>query len=75
MGPLEELQLNLDEYQAAAIETAIYPEKDKIIYPALGLSGEAGEVANQAKKILRDDKGILTPERKAALFAELGDVC
>lgn len=57
----------LDEYQEKASKTAIY--KDKLTYPALGLSGEAGEVANKVKKYMRD--GHLDT---VDLAKELGDV-
>ena len=40
----------------------------------MGLTGEAGEVAEHAKKILRDDEGRITPERRGAVIKELGDV-
>ena len=36
--------MTLNEYQQHALETAIYPENRRIIYPTLGLTGEAGEV-------------------------------
>lgn len=63
------------EYQKLSRETALYPDKGKnFIYPALGLAGEAGEVADKVKKILRDDAGTLTEERRAAIKDELGDV-
>lgn len=65
---------SLREYQDRARKTAVYPDKgDNITYPALGLSGEAGEVANQVKKVLRDDNGEITPERRTAIIDELGD--
>jgi NTP pyrophosphatase (non-canonical NTP hydrolase) len=61
-----------------AKETAIYQntvsESGHIPYCALGLTGEAGEVSENVKKLLRDDSGILTPSRKQALEKELGDV-
>ena len=45
---------DLDMYQQVAKTTAIYPREQAIIYPTLGLTGEAGEVANKVKKIIRD---------------------
>ena len=45
---------DLDMYQKVALTTAIYPREQAIIYPTLGLTGEAGEVANKVKKIIRD---------------------
>ncbi len=43
-------------------------------YPALGLAGEAGEVAEHAKKAIRDDAGVVSEERREAMAKELGDV-
>lgn len=65
--------MKLNTYQERALETAIYPEQYKLIYPALGLNGEAGEVADKVKKILRGDSE-LTEERKGDIAYELGDV-
>lgn len=66
---------DLDLYQTAAAETAIYPSLGHaIVYPALGLAGEAGEVAEKVKKMCRDDGCVLTEERRAAIKKELGDV-
>ncbi len=65
----------LRDYQARSRHTAAYPDAgDNIVYPTLGLAGEAGEVAEKVKKLLRDDGGVLSDERRAALGAELGDV-
>lgn len=66
----------LNEYQKLARETAIYPGKDSVdglCYTSLGL-GEAGEFQNQVKKILRDDKKIITEDRRQKLIDELGDI-
>lgn len=67
--------MELSEYQAMSRATAVYPNAgDDLLYPTLGLCGEAGEVAEKIKKMIRDDDGVLTDERRAALSKELGDV-
>jgi NTP pyrophosphatase (non-canonical NTP hydrolase) len=66
--------MEANEYQAWTDKTAMYPKDEGIVYTALGLTGEAGEVANAVKKILRDDAGILSQEKRDKLIAELGDV-
>jgi NTP pyrophosphatase (non-canonical NTP hydrolase) len=45
-----------------------------IVYPTLGLTNEAGEVAGKVKKIFRDRNGVITEEDREALKQELGDV-
>lgn len=45
-----------------------------ILYVALGLIGESGELANLVKKILRNRAGEVTPEAEERLKDELGDV-
>jgi len=61
-------------YQALAAETAIYDEKYRLMYPAMGLAGEVGEVLNKVKKIYRDDDGHVTIEQREDLAKEIGDV-
>jgi NTP pyrophosphatase (non-canonical NTP hydrolase) len=63
-----------DDYQTIAVLTAIYPDDIRILYPALGLAGAAGEVANKVKKIYRDDGGQVTDDRRAQIAHELGGV-
>lgn len=45
-----------------------------IIYPILGLNGEAGEAAEKVKKCLRDNNGKFDEETKNAIKKELADV-
>jgi NTP pyrophosphatase (non-canonical NTP hydrolase) len=67
--------MNFSQYQAQSRRTASYPRAgEDLTYPALGLCGEAGEVAEKVKKTLRDDGGVLSDERREALSRELGDV-
>ena len=66
--------MDLDDYQEAARRTAIYAEHHRVIYPALGLASEAGEVAGKVKKVLRDQGGEFAHAPTDALKDELGDV-
>jgi NTP pyrophosphatase (non-canonical NTP hydrolase) len=72
--PEEAELLDFNAYQKAAAGTRSYPPESGINYPALGLAGEGGEVANQVKKIIRDDGGVVTEARRLAILKELGDV-
>jgi len=58
------------EYQEATEETAIYPKESGVVYTALGLNGEAGEVAEKVKKAIREDDDSYLDE----VESELGDV-
>lgn len=54
-------QLQINDYQKFTLSTAIYPDAGtggagELTYLALGLNGEAGEVAEHIKKYLRDNK-------------------
>lgn len=66
--------MNFQDYQAAARTTALYGEKNRITYPALGLASEAGEVAGKVKKVLRDREGDFSEDQITAIGDELGDV-
>lgn len=70
------------EYQQFVFETAIFADNAGIAYTALGMIGEAGEVAEKVKKMIRGSQSTsneillanLTPEAKADLVKECGDV-
>lgn len=67
--------LDLDTYQRLAARTGGPIAVDHpIVYPTLGLTNEAGEVAGKVKKIFRDRGGEVTDDDRAALTLELGDV-
>jgi NTP pyrophosphatase (non-canonical NTP hydrolase) len=66
--------VEFSEYQHFSRRTAEYPREAWLNYPALGLAGEAGEVAEHAKMVIRDDAGTVTRERRGAMAKELGDV-
>jgi NTP pyrophosphatase (non-canonical NTP hydrolase) len=71
--------MTLNEYQSAALGTAQYPDRgDNVIYPALGLAGEAGEAVDKVKKIWRN-LGVTSGkqysfDQKHELAKEIGDV-
>lgn len=77
--------MDFKEYSAKAHSTALYQDSDVMqnahpaalfAYPALGLNGEAGEVAEKAKKLLRGDKryDLEDPTFRDLMKKELGDV-
>jgi len=72
--------VNLDEYQAA-IEgfdtntTRHYDLRDGLyVEKILGLVGEAGELADKYKKIIRDKGSVISDADRDELIKELGDV-
>ena len=62
------MTIYMNQYQRKAVDTAIFPEEVALSYLTLGLAGEAGEVANKIKKVLRDGRST------DGIAAELGDV-
>ena len=67
--------MEFNEYQKMARSTAIYAGAGKnYVYPVLGLCGEAGEVAEKIKKIIRDGDGTINDDQRRELEKELGDV-
>ena len=63
--------MKMNDYQKRAMKTAIYPADYKLVYPALGLAGESGEVCEKVKKYLRGDD---SPNLRKDIEKELGDV-
>ena len=69
--------MNFLDYQHATAQTAVYPRTtpiEALSYVTMGLVGEAGEIANKVKKILRDNDGHITLAHKTELCKEAGDV-
>ena len=67
--------MNFTDYQTKSRRTANYPSiGHPVIYPTLGLTSEAGEVAGKIKKIFRDKGGVIGAAEREALKGELGDV-
>lgn len=70
-------KMTFDEYQEHAAQTAIYPNRYEIggmSYTVLGLNGEAGEIAEKLKKVIRDNGGKIDETKTYELAKELGDV-
>ncbi|GAA2786055.1 nucleoside triphosphate pyrophosphohydrolase family protein [Saccharopolyspora taberi] len=66
-----------EQFHAATAITARFtgwPASQVLLYAALGLTNEAGEVAGEIKKAVRDDGGEITEQRREAVIDELGDV-
>lgn len=67
--------MTFEEYQKLSRKTALYPNAgSNFVYPTLGLAGEAGEVAEKIKKVIRDKNSIVSEETKIEIAKELGDV-
>lgn len=61
-------------YDKLVTESSIYPPDMSIIYPAIGMSGEVGEVANKVKKVIRDKNGVFGENERCAIASEISDV-
>lgn len=71
--------MEFNEYQDKATSLATYPDVgSNMVYPALGLAGEAGEVAEKIKKQWRNlgnmDGKKLSENDRNAIVKEIGDV-
>ena len=69
--------MDFDEYQQLANRTGNFEGKQAefaMMYLALGVTSEAGEIADKIKKIIRNDNGVVSEEKREAIKAEIGDV-
>lgn len=68
--------MNFDEYQEQAATTALFTGDDfmDLLHWTLGVGGEAGEITEKIKKIVRDKHGQLDNSDKEDLMKEVGDV-
>lgn len=66
--------MEMNEFQRQALQTAIYPQELRTIYPLIGITGETGEVAEKVKKVIRDRNGIFSKSDRLKIAKELGDV-
>lgn len=68
--------MTLDEYQKAALVTALWSGDNlkDLSHWVLGISGESGEIAEKVKKIIRDFDGEVSEDTKKELIKEMGDV-
>lgn len=67
---------NADLYESFVAPIAVYPGQGTIFglaYTALGVAGEGGEFCDKVKKVLRDDDGVISAEKRIAMLKELGD--
>ncbi|WP_142850687.1 nucleoside triphosphate pyrophosphohydrolase family protein [Telmatospirillum sp. J64-1] len=66
----------MNNYQTGAMRTAIYPRTAAVVYPAMLLASEAGEVAGKVQKLIRKDRSLLdlTVAERHAIRDEVGDV-
>jgi NTP pyrophosphatase (non-canonical NTP hydrolase) len=66
--------MNMDDYQQAALRTAAARDKpNELFHLLLGLVGETGEIAEKAKKIIRDKGSDFSQWDPEDIKKELGD--
>ncbi len=73
--------MDMDTYQTKALRTDTYQIPKTIdltdlglLNKVLGISGEAGEVAEKVKKLLRNNDGKMTEDDRVEIIKELGDI-
>lgn len=69
--------MDFNEYQKLATKTADFtgiPATSPLMYTCMGLAGETGEVIEKVKKVMRNDNGVLTDEKRELIKLEIGGV-
>lgn len=69
--------MEMDEYQKLASRTALMNRQDehyRLMYMSMGLAGEAGEVVEKVKKLIRPAEVVISEEKREDLKKEIGDV-
>lgn len=70
--------MNITEYEKKARKYAMYPYKTNmsvgIMYNALKLSGEVGELNDKLGKCISDSNGEISPELLKEIEKEMGDI-
>lgn len=69
--------MNFDEYQKLSDRTADFtgrPGDYPLMYCSMGLAGETGELIEKIKKVMRNDNGEVSPEKRELIKLEIGDV-
>lgn len=68
--------MTLNEYQEAAHVTSRNTQigGNGWLYPAIGLANESGELLGKAKRVWRDNSGVLSNTRRVEIATELADV-
>ena len=66
--------LTFENYEKIVMKEKVYGCGNKILYPTLGLTGEAGEVSDKVKKVLRDNNGDFDVQKSIEIAKELADV-
>lgn len=67
---------SFDKFQELVNQTYYFAgetKREELIYLALATNAEAGEMGDEIKKMMRDDNGELTEERKIKIQKEMGD--
>ena len=69
--------MDFNEYQKLAARTATFENKEAwypLMYVALGVAGESGELIEKLKKVMRNDDGVISEEKREGMKQEIGDI-